>query len=734
MYKAKDQFFPPVVEGNIKTSGSSVNLGVGEIAFVDISKSTSGGVKILSDFTPLDASAKLAIRMGEPKDNVSRSEDNKAISSIPFKLKDVVNIYVDAPEREGVLVDDFVIGYNGEDGSELDLDNAENEVIEVCLEGDLMGMIGLPDNKHVARINLTAPIDGVKGTDWTMQEIVEKAYLELENYKLPGNIPITDFIDVILVNSENPATLPGTASTYYTLAVEDEGFQSDLGKVQAQYPTLDVKRLYWESGKSTYSVIGTSLPAAYQPKAEFILKGCEDCPAGYSALEQGYVYEIVVEDPTDISATIQSDIPGAEAGSAVLNDTDGDTTYYSVVTDDALTEAEIATFIDDNDGTKSITLVASDVTDLCESATPSSIAWVAGESCNATTETYTITLRDGDCEESRLADLQAAYPDLSIVEVDNGSETHAVTLTGTGGTATVSIGGNDYVATFDSDLATTAAAFVSDHGADIESTDGYQVTSDGAVITFVGASSIADPTIANTTGDLAGSVETDFAASLCQRKFSTTVVTNLVCEECSPEFRDLFLSEAPESFEGIFWKKAEKSYSADAKMGIRVRGKRAQIGGNELIRDDMFFFDGSVEISLAGGFPTYTNESYLYGTNDRFTVKYFSRKADAQNLGGNLRKFEEEAQMHFRGRSRYVGNNYGKIVNGQESRLEPFKQYVVYSITVAPHKYVSNFQQPQNGAFTYHFILPLGKQEAFEAVVNKLATAAGIPQVQALSK
>ena len=169
-------------------------------------------------------------------------------------------------------------------------------------------------------------------------------------------------------------------------------------------------------------------------------------------------------------------------------------------------------------------------------------------------------------------------------------------------------------------------------------------------------------------------------------------------------------------------------------MGIRVRGKRAQLGGNEFLRDDMFFYDGSVEISLVGGYQTYTNESYLAGTNERFTVKYFSRKADAQNLGGNLRKFEEEAQMHFRGRSRYVGNNYGKIVNGQETRLEPFAQYIIYSVTIAPHKFVSNFQQPQNGAFNYHFILPLGKQEAFETVLNKLAAAAGLPQVQAVSK
>ena len=77
--------------------------------------------------------------MGEPKDNTSRSEDNKAISTIPFTLRDVTNIYASAPEREGILVDDFVIGFNGQDGSEIDIDTAENEVIEVCirrLDGD----------------------------------------------------------------------------------------------------------------------------------------------------------------------------------------------------------------------------------------------------------------------------------------------------------------------------------------------------------------------------------------------------------------------------------------------------------------------------------------------------------------------------------------------------------------------------------------------------------------------
>lgn len=646
-YKSKDQSFPTVIEGNVRTTGSSLTLGVGELAFVDVNQTSRTGVKIVDDFTTLSSSAKLAIRMGEPKDNVSRSEDNKPISTIPFTLKDVANIYVDAPQKEGVSVDDFVIGYNGEDGSELNIGIAENEVIEVCLTGDLMGMIGLPDRKHTARLNLTAPIDGVKNTtdavapadEWTMHELVENAYLELKNYKLPGNIAITEYVDISLVNSENPVALPGTAVANYSLVVADAGTYSALGAVQAQYPDLEIKRLTSEAGNTTYSTTGTVLPAAYQAKGKSVIKGCDTCPTGYTEVAQGFVYEVVNEDLADITAAIQA-LPGATAGTAVLNDTTGDTKTYTVITDDELTEAEIDAFIVANEAAL-IELIANDVADLCQSALPTAIVWVEGESCNFTTEAYKITLADDECGNSRLAELQEAYPNLTIAE--------------------------------------------------------------------------------------------DSAAN-CQRVYSTTVNTNLVCEECSEIFRDVFESEGPGVYDNVAWVKAPKTYSGLAKMGIRVKGKRASLSGNEFLRDNMPFFDDSVEISLVGGFPTYTNESYLAGTNDRFTVKFFSRKSGAHNLGGNLRKYEEEAQMHFRGRGRYDGNNYGKIVSGQETRLEGLDSYIVYSVTIAPNKFVSNFQQAQNGAFTYHFPVALGKQAGIESMLNKLAIATGLPQVQAVSK
>ena len=88
-------------------------------------------------------------------------------------------------------------------------------------------------------------------------------------------------------------------------------------------------------------------------------------------------------------------------------------------------------------------------------------------------------------------------------------EVDTVTLTGTSGTANVNINGVDYLATFDTDLTTTAANFVTSHAATILAREGkLVVTSSGAdIIVTAGVAGMAqqDPTVANVSGDLAGS-------------------------------------------------------------------------------------------------------------------------------------------------------------------------------------------------------------------------------------
>jgi len=74
------------------------------------------------------------------------------------------------------------------------------------------------------------------------------------------------------------------------------------------------------------------------------------------------------------------------------------------------------------------------------------------------------------------------------------------TLTGTSGTANITINGVAYLATFSSSLTTTATNFVNTHTAALKLLN-IDVTSNGTQIRVRGAGTIA---IANATGDLSG--------------------------------------------------------------------------------------------------------------------------------------------------------------------------------------------------------------------------------------
>lgn len=84
-----------------------------------------------------------------------------------------------------------------------------------------------------------------------------------------------------------------------------------------------------------------------------------------------------------------------------------------------------------------------------------------------------------------------------------------LTLTGTSGTANITINGTVYLATFNTDLTTTASDFVTSHAIALN-TAGITVTSNGAVLTFVANDPSAEFTriAPNATGDLTGTFST----------------------------------------------------------------------------------------------------------------------------------------------------------------------------------------------------------------------------------
>lgn len=86
------------------------------------------------------------------------------------------------------------------------------------------------------------------------------------------------------------------------------------------------------------------------------------------------------------------------------------------------------------------------------------------------------------------------------------AEVNTVTLTGTSGTANVTINGVAYLATFDTNLNTTHANFVALHAAALLLRDITLTGSTTIILTAaIPGQPMGNPTIANATGDLAGS-------------------------------------------------------------------------------------------------------------------------------------------------------------------------------------------------------------------------------------
>lgn len=639
----------PTIKGLAMTSGYSTRLAKGQFGIIDKGADpTSLGSVVTTTFPTSPKNRLFELKLGAADLNVNRSQSNKAWSSVPFKLSEVVDISVTAPSLK-VSVDSFILGYDGiNDDSAIVLKNGDNEVIDITLSGEAIGMLGYSNSTVTVQLYLSAPLGDEA---FTMHEIIENAVKEFKNIKLLGDVPITNYIKINPVNSENPASITGKDYTFYTLKIKDDGRFSDLALVQAQYPTQVVKKLDHDiDGYTTYVIL-------------------------------------------------------AEAGTTLADYT---------ATDVTLKDA-------DCDGVPEVTSSSVDT------------AWVAGDTCTAVQKNYTIQLADDDCGSNKLAKLQAVYPELTIL-VDTPNQSQTITLTGTSGTANVTIGGVDYLATFASDLATTQANFVTAHKTAIESATGGTFTGTGATLTLV-APSTGFPIISvtNVTGDLAGTVAAVVGSGTattggCQTVYNTKVFTEVVCEECDPILRDLFIAEAPHDFEFVSWVEEPTVYSETAKMGIKVEGLYNIFAGSEEYRDDVPHIYSSTRISIANDAPGYVNENYNAGTNGRFKVKVLSIASEPEGLGMDLFALENYSRAFFTGTDRHEGNNYARYILGEESHLSPLKRYIQYMITIDTKRYA---QSTDDSIIRYIVAVEVGRQATVETVINALATAVKLPTVSA---
>lgn len=153
----------------------------------------------------------------------------------------------------------------------------------------------------------------------------------------------------------------------------------------------------------------------------------------------------------------------------------------------------------------------------------------------------------------------ATNDDVRRITISNGAVAQVVThtLTGTSGTANITINGETYLATFATSLTVTAANFVTTHSTALAAI-GITVTSSTANViltsTIAGAAFVSTATAANVSGDLAGTVVQTTA---------NTAPSALTTDEAKATFKSMY-ENSNKVLKSMYASKQVRFYATDS--------------------------------------------------------------------------------------------------------------------------------------------------------------------------
>lgn len=743
-----------VIGGNVKTSGGSLDLAKGQLALIDQSVTTANGAKVVNTAAGKPKDAKdFVLRLGIANREPNRSYSNKDESTMPFSLNNIVGLKVSAPERTEQSVDEVIIGYDGMNPNTAFNFKTGDAYFRLSLElkGGAVSFRGGKGDTEVVNINVEVPecdpfdncvecseCDGVDCKTITL-EAIER----LKRKQLTGGLTVDQLIDITPVFScDTPAVVEEIPYNYYCLEVCDTGTDAALALVEAQvgYRTVRIDRV---GSTSKYQILipaSEGNPSDYKQAVASLIKGCETCPSGYDEVSGGYFYAVTIEDDgADLTATFFAAFPTAVDVIRADNNNYG-VGFYTLVMPAAIPQGTIDTFLGGAAPRNTATFSKGiKVASICEwDRGTTEIRWNLCGTCNVIEETYSIVLPDTTCGETRLDELNAAY-DSEVVVAETTGTGVVVTLSGsTGDAGEFEIDGNTYSISFVTSLAITAQNFVDNHAQNIYDTFGITVTASGDTLIFA---SLSEDWILPTynedglTATFAGEGEELVPdRNACQTRYTTTVISNIVCEECDPIFKDYYVTTAPESYDTVKWEKVKTTTtlpSGDCLCGIRFKSREFILEGDEALRDLVGFTETSTQIRVAAGYPEEIREGIGRLPKGRYEPKYLSRWIPRTHLAGNLRAFENEGRAYFRGLD-YRKDYLGRLLRGETSNMEDqSKQYVQYTLQVSHFNHTQGFAGRINEDINYDIFVEVGLHNDVENLLNNLASAAGIPTVHA---
>lgn len=429
---------PFIVPAHAKMyEGGSENLANGQIGVFDLLDQMpgGGGLRGITNLAGYPRNEKrFVIRQGTMPRGVARSRDNKDYSTLAFAIDDIKDIHA-AAYSDKPKVDIVTLGYNGINAeTAIKAHKGDRILFNLTLKGRQLEMYNYPEGKATFQQFISIPdcdanpnscepecdlcgdVDIVSAVKEAIEQLLAQPVAGGSGAVVGNFVKITPVIKYAKTHTE-PTT---TDMNYYCLEVCDLGDQNSFAEIQMQYPGLIVKRVDRAGSVTKYMIRkeGTA-PADYKLQLKSLVKGCMDeCPAGYTAEEGGYVYAVSLEDDgSDATANVEA-LPNAVSGSAKkLPGQNGGSGMYIVKLEELLSREEINKFVESNP--TAIVYFVSKTQDFCNNPTITTIKWTNCGSCKVSTADYVITLPDDECGNGRLEELQSVFPDLNVVAYDS---------------------------------------------------------------------------------------------------------------------------------------------------------------------------------------------------------------------------------------------------------------------------------------------------------------------------
>ena len=406
------------VVANVLEAGFDGNLAKGQLAVVKNKAVRGKGKEVISDFDGMTQKDLISFEIGE-----STTPSKLRTVEVPYKstgffpIGSIVAIRGYAPSLVTLKVDHLEVGYDGINADTgLFIPEGKAAVMDIVVYGQVASMF-------FGRESYTIQKRAYREVGETMQEVVRRLVKELNEDSVPtatgwasSTDSLSEFLEIGVIDSTTTTTV-GVNSVFSSLTLVNNGDSNALADVQAQYPNYTVVQTARDGDNTTYTIVrpqaDPALASYVKTDVDVDGKGCADCLATYSLVDGGHVYHVSIEDDgVDLTTTLAGLVTG-ETQLDKLGNKDGRGTY-AIVMPAIMAQVAIDAIITARPEAEVKYL--GEIKDVCSKTTTTTTAWVAGETCVATTKGFSIIVKDNDCGATRLPELQASYPGLVITE------------------------------------------------------------------------------------------------------------------------------------------------------------------------------------------------------------------------------------------------------------------------------------------------------------------------------